>query len=57
MVAPASPIVSEQATYAVELRGITKRFPGSSRIETSTSRCDPVRYTRLSAKTAPENRP
>jgi ABC-type uncharacterized transport system ATPase subunit len=28
MVAPASPIVSEQATYAVELRGITKRFPG-----------------------------
>jgi general nucleoside transport system ATP-binding protein len=28
MVAPASPILSEQATYAVELRGITKRFPG-----------------------------
>ena len=28
MVAPASPTVSEQATYAVELRGITKRFPG-----------------------------
>jgi general nucleoside transport system ATP-binding protein len=28
MVAPAAPIVSEQATYAVELRGITKRFPG-----------------------------
>ena len=28
MVAPASSIVSEQATYAVELRGITKRFPG-----------------------------
>jgi simple sugar transport system ATP-binding protein len=28
MVAPASPIVSEQGTYAVELRGITKRFPG-----------------------------
>jgi ABC-type uncharacterized transport system ATPase subunit len=28
MVAPASPTVGEQATYAVELRGITKRFPG-----------------------------
>ena len=50
-----SPALSSMPA-AVELRGITKRFPASSRTTGSTSRRPRARCTRCSARTAPASR-